>query len=338
MSLKYHPLTWTAYAKKHRTNIQFDYCEKCGNALLNGPANYFSSYLYHCTKCGFKKEAGHVSFGVRMQFSNTYGLRDTHVAEHLKFHNGVSIKKHLLGIKQQYVADKKLSPQVVKKVWNRWAENNPIEIIKLAAISDQYILCCNNVAEEDNPINYLTPYIKNVKGSYLQLIDGRRKRKKNINKIKDAIRYIIRNINAAIWINLGNKIPIINENNLQASLARSHKHFFRSVVELYNYPQLNFPLFVTGPDISRLNMKQKDVDDMIFKELDYIKHDVNIIINTGNTGVETSALRWAVKNNKYAVAVSVNWFPYGDKTGYLSYDGDANTFIDRILNTSFEEN
>jgi ribosomal protein L37E len=304
------------------THDSFHKCEKCGNKLIK---NLWVE-VYKCAECGFDKSRTHVSFGFVLKITNYRSLTKTHAAEKLLFSDGKSIKQRLMNSK--YNTKKYTSLYKAKTIWDRWIKENKIEIIRLAAIADTYTLGSDPKMDNyNNPMLFLPEAIQELQGVFLSILSVKThkgySRKKQ--KIGNAINFILRNVKYSYWI--GGLQSDQMSRTLESANIRmnnTYKGFFgykrfeeykkthSSVGKLLE--SYYAPMYITGPAISvcmNHGFTQESLDEYIDEFLTSWDNKlpelakIRVIMNTGNTGIDTSVVRWAVKNNRYMIVVNL---------------------------------
>jgi len=233
-------------------------------------------------------------------------------------------------------------------------------MVRLSAIADHHNIGHNPlVAPELDPITYLLKDIKERQGIYLTMfgVDYPKNFKKK-QKIGHAISYALRKSKILIWLggsHAGHPVARI----LQSAGIRMYKpqaafygyktfdkykfikkpgHWPEFLTALYE--SFFTPIYITGPsmqDCVNHGFTQETLDKYVYKFLTDLdnslknKSKLRVIINTGNTGVDTSVIRWAVKNNRHAIAINLKDSMYQNEKGYVSYDGNMSSKIDRLL-------
>jgi len=335
----YGPSTQQVYKTDHFSN-----CEKCGNKLSFG---YWTTdrHLYSCNACGFKKSYSHVSFGLIIKVPNYLSLTETHAPNKLFFADGSTLEQRMRRHKEFYVHT--LTKRVAHDKWEMWIKENTIEIIKLASLSERHNLGANlKLAYEDNPMIHLKEHINKAKGIYLHFVTMRRgsKKTRKAQTIGDAISYGLKKSKSVVW--LGGCEIFTPDETLRNAAARLYKPY----VNFYDYKDYNpkqhifgytnkiqTPTYMTGPSLHKSGKTQEEMDIYTDKFLTDLNDSLperdkfKVIINTGNTGIETSVIRWAIRNSIYSIVVNLPSIMYLSDTGYNRYD-TLELAIERLTN------
>jgi hypothetical protein len=294
----------------------FTKCEKCGGEVYS--SSYYNGYVYTCQVCEFRKSPSHVSFGLFVKIPNYLSITHTHAADKLFFEDGSSIYSRILKHNNKYIPSK----EIADKKWEMWINQNTIEIVKLAALSEKYNLgSSEDVADNYNPGTHLLPHIKKRKGIYLSFVNiVENKANKRRVKIGNAIDYALKKSESIVWLG---KLTSAGETMFSAGIRLNKCRYpfleienFSSYLPLSNKLHLGFgfPVYITGLSMYDVRGKytQGDLDLKVDKFLTDVnnnlsaEHKIKIIVNTGNSGIETSAIRWAVKNNIYSVVINLS--------------------------------
>lgn len=318
------------------THDSFDKCEKCGCSDIYTAWNP----VYECSDCGFNKPESHVSFGFYLKIPNYRSLTKSHSAEKLVFADGQSIAKRLEhAVTFRHNGTRYVSPRIAKEKWDLWIKENKIEIVRLAAIADTHILGSDpKMDKSHDPMIFLPGAIQEQRGIFLSIISmktnaGTSKKKKQ--KIGNAINFILRNVKFSYWIggtHPGHPIAKTLE-SANIRMNNTHKSFFRyrpfeEYIKTYSSIEklresYYAPMYITGPsiyDCIKHGFTQEALDEYVDKFLTSWDNSlseiskIRVILNTGNTGIDTSVIRWAVKNERYVVVVNL------DQTIYLYED------------------
>lgn len=337
-----------AVNSKYYIPDNFEFCEKCGHHISHHMNIYGGNVVYSCPGCKFKKSFSHVSFGHIIKKPNYLSLTKTHCADNLYYSDGVSIKTRLTKTKEFYTPQ--ISKAVAHRKWEMWANDNLIEIANLASLSENHTLGADpNLPYEDNPMEHLWEYIKDVQGIYLHGTTIKLNKKNHRNKtIGHAIEYCLRKSKSVLWI--GESFHKNTEQSLANACIRLHKpyygiHQFNRLADIEDIQSHTAtPVYVTGPTVFTSKRDQEFLDKAVDKFMTNLnnsilfdKDKIRVIVNTGNTGVETSAIRWAIKNNIYCVVVNIPGYMYLNEAGYNRYDGNFEHTVNRILNGRISE-
>jgi hypothetical protein len=349
----------SGYAKQpmkyQYTDTTFKVCEKCGAELEK---NIWSTIkaVYSCNECGFSKSFSHVSFGFTIKIPNYKSITETHAANKLTFNDNMTIKRRI----KNSLTSKLSTVTTAKNIWDKWARENVVEIVRLTALKERFNLGADpKLSYEDNPMNFLPEHFRAQKGVYLNLISITTNKAKKIqlyNKISYAIDYISKKTTATVWI--GGTHPNHPAANILASTAhRNNKPF----IEFAGYDSFEFyrrdegfldkayiprkksnladPVYITGPPIHEClkhGFKQENLDVYVatlltsWDEKLPEKNKLKVILNTGNSGIDTSVIRWAIANDRYSIIVNVPTFMYLNEEGYIRSGGRTEVF-NRIL-------
>lgn len=319
---------------------KFPTCEKCGSSNL-APLLFYNDSVYRCITCGFQKSTSHVSFGFHFKIPRYHSLTNTHSADKLFCIDGTRLSTR---IDEPYTSFP--SPKRTKHLWDTWIKEHTIEIIELAAIAENHILGCDHqkIHEDFNPLNFLTEAIRDQKGRYLNLLTMRSDVRHRKNKISDAIQYGVKNSDSVMYIGPSSKESKYC-NFLENTCIRFHKQFkhfpnFKHFVDNEpSMPSNTNTLFITGPNIyicKKYGYDQGQLDryfDKFLTKLEQsLKEDqkLRVIINTGNSGVDTSVIRWAINNNKYSAVVNTKNFYFVDEQNSV-YSSSEEETINRLM-------
>lgn len=322
---------------------QFTKCELCGGSIQSGWSVWSDSdYVYRCEVCGFKKSYSHVSFGFYRKIPNYISLTKTHSPENLYFSDGSSIMDRIMKHNSMYIKSKGSTDSK----WNMWIKENTIEIVKLAALADTHTLGSDIKLPYDlNPMVHLKNPINEARGVYLHIITMKANRQaRKQQKIGDAINYGLKNSKSVIWLGGDGNTNSANE-ALSSASVRLHKSF----IGYYGYKQYNeysiegdldshfgAPVYITGPSIFTAKKSQDELDEYVDLFLTNLNNELSeqnklkIILNTGNTGIDTSVIRWAIKNNVYSIVINLPAIMFLNAEGYNRYDSPESA-INRIL-------
>lgn len=294
----------------------FPKCEKCGGEVYS--SSYYNGCVYTCQVCEFRKAPSHVSFGLFVKIPNYHSITHTHAADKLFFEDGSSIYSRIIKHNNKFITSK----EIANKKWEMWINQNTIEIVKLAALSEKYNLGCSEEIDDNySPGIHLLPHVKKRKELYLTFLNiVEYKSNKRRVRIGSAIDYALKKSDSIIWLG---KLTSAGETMLSASIRLNKYRYpfleienFSSYLPLLNKSQavFGFPVYITGPSMYDVRGKytQEELDLKVDKFLTDAnnslpaEHKIKIIVNTGNSGIETSAIRWAVKNNIYSVVVNLS--------------------------------
>jgi len=323
---------------------QFTKCEMCGGDIIqwSRSAILSSDYVYGCEACGFKKSYSHVSFGFYRKIPNYISLTKTHSPENLYFSDDSSIMDRIMNNNPINLKSK----ESIDSKWNMWIKENTIEIVKLAALADTHTLGSDTKVPYDlNPMIHLKNPINETQGVYLHIITMKaNKQSRKQQKIGNAINYGLKNSKSVIWLGGDGNANSANE-TLSSASVRLHKSF----IGYYGYKQYNeysiegdldshfeAPVYITGPSIFTAKKSQDDLDKYVDLFLTNLNNELSeqnklkIILNTGNTGIDTSVIRWAIKNNVYSIVVNLSAIMFLNTEGYTRYDSPESA-INRIL-------
>lgn len=337
-------------SKRYYEPSNFIKCEKCNNALVHEIWST-QDVVYACTACGFSKSYSHVSFGIQVKVPNYISLTKTHTPDKLFFSDGVTLQQRMLRAKEFRVHS--LTNRVAHEKWETWANQNTIEIVKLAALAETHTLGADpKLSYDKNPMIHLKDYIDKAKGVFLHFVTIRyTKKNRKLQKIGDAINYGLKNAKSVMWIGGYSKL------NPDETLYNAAHRLVKPYVSLYDYEEFNkkkhvfnytnriqTPTYITGPTVFKSHGKsQKELDIYVDKLLTDLnkslpeEEKIQVVLNTGNTGVETSVIRWAVKNNIHAVVVNLPSIMCLNEDGYNQYD-TTESAINRILNRQSPDN
>ncbi len=317
---------WSDTDKGYDYN-SFKECEKCGNKDLQ---TEWLADIYACNVCGFDKPISHVSFGFYLKIPNYRSLTKTHAADKLFFSDGRTIEKCFLKSRAfRYKGVALGNKHDAAAHWTRWVRENKVEIIRLAAIADKYTLGADHRMEVlYNPMNYLTEPIKEQQGIFLSILNIKHNvgKKRSRQKIGNAINYILRRTRYTFW--LGGTHPGHPASVILQSANNRLNNYHRSFFGYKNYDAYSSsnalqthritdyaPVYLTGPSISdcmKHGFSQENLDVYVDKFLTDWDNDLpenaklRVILNTGNSGIDTSVTRWAIKNNRYLIVVNLH--------------------------------
>lgn len=326
----------------------FKECEKCGGAVYHTIWDE-EELVYSCQECGFSKKYSHVSFGIQVKVPNYISLTKTHVPDKLYFSDGVTLQQRMHKSKEFHVHT--LSKRVAHDKWEMWAKQNTIEIVRLAAIAETHTLGADPKLDyEQNPMIHLKEHIDSMKGIFLHFVTIKyNKKSRKSQKIGDAIDYGLKNAKSVMWIG-GHSVLDPDETFYNAAhrLGKPYVSFydyveFNKKKHVFGYTnRIQTPTYITGPTVFKSHGKtQEELDlyaDELLTDLNNALPDqdkLQVVLNTGNTGIETSVIRWAVKNNIHAVVVNLPGIMYLNEEGYNRYD-TVELAINRLLNRTSE--
>ena len=338
--------SWTGQSPPPPPGLSMDMfsaCEKCGSPDIH--YSFETKVVYVCSRCEFEKLDTHISFGFILKIPNYRSLTKTHSAEALVFNDVSSIEKKLSSGGNDH------------RTWNNWIKENTVEIVRLAAIADNFNLGANSkLPDSRNPMLNLSEAIKEQQKVYLSIISagpqssrrycGRKK------KIGTAINYILRASKYTFWIG-GTRAGHPVSNMLRSATVRINHEYgeFLKYEEFEDYPtdlkiikklraSYYAPVYLTGPsivDCVKHGFTQQTLDEYISDFLTAWDNSLadnsklRVILNTGNTGVDTAVVRWAVKNNRYMVVVNLNPAIYAQPEDWLGVDHTSTVTINRLL-------
>lgn len=345
-----HSISIPGYSSKTYNIDKFKECEKCGGSIRH-PLGWGDKIdtVYVCTACGFQKPMSHVSFGFYMNIPNYVSLTETYASHKLFFSDGSTVEQRIGKHRVTYLESKSVAHQK----WELWIKENTIEMVKLASIADTKNIGADpKLSYDRNPMEHFKKHIKEHQGQYLTFVSIKsNKPNRKQQKIGHAIDHGLKNCKSVIWIG-GKKEMSRPEEVLFSASTRLNRSFlsFESYKDLFlqkspprnvSVKHFGFPVYITGPSIIEV---QKDVDLWTQEILDiYVdrfmtdlnnslpeEHKFKVIINTGNSGVDTSVIRWAVKNKIYVVVVNLSIIMYLNQQGFNRYD-TVETARERLL-------
>ena len=328
---------------------KFEKCEICGGSVVNSIWIGNDDTVYNCSECGFSKSYSHVSFGIQVKVPNYISLTKTHAPDKLFFSDGVTLQQRMYKSKEFHVHN--LSKRIAHDKWEMWAKQNTIEISRLAAMAETHTLGSDPKLDYDqNPMIHLKEHIDGMRGVFLHFVTIKyNKKSRKSQRIGDAINYGLKNAKSVMWI--GGHSTLNPDETLFNASSRLFKPYvsFHDYVEfdrkkhIFNYTsRIQTPTYITGPTVFKSHGKtQEELDiyvDKLLTDLNTALPDqdkLQVILNTGNTGIETSAIRWAVKNSIHVVVVNLPGIMYLNKDGYNRFD-TIELAINRLLNRTSE--
>jgi hypothetical protein len=199
---------------------------------------------------------------------------------------------------------------------------------------------------DKNPMLHLKKPVNEAKGVYLHIVTMRvNKKSRKAQKIGNAIDYGIKKSKSILWIGGEDNKPMKAGETLGSVAIRLHK----PLAGFYGYKDYNSysleeniahyvgtPVYITGPSIFTAGRSQEELDIYVDSFLTNLNNELpeenklKVIINTGNTGVDTSVIRWAMKNNVYSIVVNLPAIMFINQDGYNRYDTEESA-INRIL-------
>lgn len=322
----------------------FKYCEKCGTNVSGGYGYIFDEAVYRCDNCGFKKKLTHVSFGFYRKIPNYVSLTNTHQPSMLYFADGSTIEERIARHDKKYFS----STKKAHEKWQQWADENTIEMVKIVSLQEVHNVGIDlKLKSDDNILIQLKEELDSMKGIYLHFIAVKKgKTSRKAQKIGHAIDRALKKSKTVVWIGGHETIDLPAQVNLRNASARLGKACFefKGYKEPENYENweggfggvVGFPVYITGPSLYTSSKSQEELDEHVAKLLTHIqnvsdeKDKIKVILNTGNTGVETSVIRWAIKNNIHSVVVNLPTIMFLNADGYNRFDTTSSA-VARIL-------
>jgi len=335
--------TFTPPYQKGYKSDSFTKCEMCGG-FISGYGYIYDEAVYRCDDCGFKKKPTHVSFGFYRKIPNYISLTNSHHPSNLYFSDGTIVEDRIKTLSKKYFS----SPKKAHEQWQLWGKENTIELVKIAALKELYNVGIDlKLQSTENILLQLKEEIQELEGVYLHFIAIRKgKPSRRAQKIGHAIDHALKKSRTVVWLGGHKTISLDAQVNLRNASARLGKSYFEFTG--YENPEkyenweggfegvFGFPVYITGPNLYTSGKTQEELDAHVSKLLTHVQNisedrdKIKVILNTGNTGIETSVIRWAVKNNIHSVAVNLPTIMYLNSEGYNRFDTTSSA-IERIL-------